>query len=237
MAILHSQIAVRFLYMFGMAPDTSGFSHSKILILAVYAAGVLGVVCNRELRSRRGIRSLLLVSGVSVAVMIALDREAQHQYLIHFVVWMISLTAVAGVWWWDHRSVPRWGLAAGLAVVVLVQVATTGRRVSQRAYSTMYLTTTEYLRAHAQAKDTIMGSAELTFETANGSLVDDPRLGYRSGRRPDFIVIDRNRYAEWIPQYEQREPQTYRYIRGMMDREFHLVLENGGYTVYARNGL
>ena len=237
MAILHSQIAVRFLYMFGMAPDTSGFSHSKILILAVYAAGVLGVVCNGELRSRRGIRSLLLVSGVSLAVMIALDREAQHQYLIHFVVWMISLTAVAGVWWWDHRSAPRWALAAGLALVVLVQVATTGRRVSQRAYSTMYPATTGYLKAHAQAKDTIMGSAELTFETANGSLVDDPRLGYRSGRRPDFIVIDRNRYAEWIPQYEQREPETYRYIRGMMDREFHLVLENGGYTVYARNGL
>jgi hypothetical protein len=67
--------------------------------------------------------------------------------------------------------------------------------------------------------------------------VDDPRLGYRSGRRPDFLVIDRNRYAEWIPQYEQREPQTYRYIRGMMDREFHLVLENGAYTVYARNGM
>ena len=49
MAILHSQVAVRFLYMFGMAPDTRGFSHIKILILAVYAAGVLGVVMNREI--------------------------------------------------------------------------------------------------------------------------------------------------------------------------------------------
>ena len=237
MAIIHSQIVVRFLYMFGMAPDTRGFSHSKILILAAYAAGVLGVVLNRELRSRRGIRSLLLVSGVSLLVMVALDREAQHQYLIHFVVWMISLTAVAGVWWWERRSVPRWALALGLAAVVLVQVATTGRRVSQRAYSTVYLATTDYLKAHAQENSTIMGSAELWFELANRGVVDDPRLGYRSGRRPDFIVIDRNRYAEWIPQYEQREPQTYRYIRGMMDREFHQVLENGGYTVYARNGL
>ncbi len=237
MAIFHSQLVVRFLYMFGMAPDTTGFSHSKILILAAYAAGILGVVSNRELRSRRGIRSLLLVSGVSLAVMIALDREAQHQYLIHFVVWMISLTAVAGVWWWDHRSLPRWMLAAALVALVMIQVATTGRRVSQRAYSTMYLATTNYLKAHAQGKDTIMGSAELSFELANGGVVDDPRLGYRSGHRPDFIVIDRNRYAEWIPQYEQREPQTYRYIRSMMAHEFHQVLENSAYTVYARNGL
>ena len=39
MAILHSQVVVRFLYMFGMAPDTRGFSHIKILILAAYATG------------------------------------------------------------------------------------------------------------------------------------------------------------------------------------------------------
>ena len=51
------------------------------------------------------------------------------------------------------------------------------------------------------------------------------------------MVIDRNRYAEWIPQYQQREPDTYRYIRAMLDGEFHLVMENAAYTVYARNGV
>jgi hypothetical protein len=238
MAIIHSQIAVRFLYMFGMAPDTRGFSHVKILILAAYAAGILGVVLNRELRSRRATRSLLLVSGVTLLVMIAIDREAQHHYLIHFVVWMISLTAVAGVWWWDRRSVPRSLLVACLVVVVMVQAATTGRRVTQRAYATAYLPVTAYLKAHAPGNGVVMGSAELAFELGYGdSLVDDQRLGFRSGKRPNFIVIDKNRYAEWIPQYQQREPETYRYIRGMMDSEFHPVLENGAYQVYARNGL
>jgi len=238
MAILHSQIAVRFLYMFGMAPDTRGFSHIKIVILAVYAAGVLGVVMNRELRSRRGVRSLLLVSGVTLLVMIALDREAQHQYLIHFVLWMISLTAVAGVWWWDRRSLPRFVLAIALAVLVMVQLATTVRRVTQRAYSTTYLAATNYLKEHAQGKGIVMGSSELAFELGyTDNLVDDQRLGFRSGKRPDFIVIDKNRYDEWIPQYEQREPETYRYIRGMMDGEFHPVLENAAYRIYARNGL
>ncbi len=238
MAIIHSQVVVRFFHMFGMAPDTRGFSHIKILILAAYAAGVLGVLLNREIRRQRSTRALLLVSGVTLLVMIGLDREAQHQYLIHFVLWMISLTAVAGVSWWDRRTMPRWALVAGLVVVCLVQLATTGRRVSQRAYSTIYLATTDYLKAHAQGKGVIMGSAELAFQLGYAdNLVDDPRLGFRSGRRPNFIVIDKNRYAEWIPQYEQREPETYRYIRGMMDREFHQVLENDGYRVYARNGL
>jgi hypothetical protein len=237
-AILHSQIAVRFLYMFGMAPDTRGFSHIKIVILAIYAAGVLGVVMNRELRSRRGVRSLLLVSSVTLLVMIALDREAQHQYLIHFVLWMISLTAVAGIWWWDQRSVPRWVLAGVLTVLVMIQLATTGRRVMQRSYVTNYLAATQYLKEHARGKGVIMGSSELAFELGYAdNLVDDQRLGFRSGKRPDFIVIDKNRYDEWIPQYEEREPETYRYIRSMMDGEFHQVLANDAYRIYARNGL
>jgi len=237
MAIIHSQIVVRFFYMFGMAPDTRGFSHIKILILGAYAAGVLGVVLNREIRSHRGTRSLLLVSGVTLLVMIALDREAQSQYLVHFVLWLIAFTAIAIVWYWDRRSVPRWALVAVLALVVLVQLATIGRRVSQRAYSTVYLATTDYLKRHANSQAIVMGSAELAFELGfDGNLVDDPRLGYRSGKRPSFIVIDKNRYAEWIPQYEQREPDTYRYIHDMMEREFHQVLDNPGYKVYARNG-
>ena len=182
MAIIHSQVMVRFFYMFGMAPDTRGFSHIKILILAAYVAGVLGVLVNREILRQRSTRALLLVSGVTLLVMIGLDREAQHQYLIHFVLWMISLTAVAGVSWWDRRALPRWALMAGLLVVVLVQLATTGRRVSQRAYSTIYLATTNYLKAHAQGKGVIMGSAELAFQLGYAdNLVDDPRLGFRSG--------------------------------------------------------
>ena len=58
LAIIHSQITVRFLYAFGLAPETAGFGHVKLLILAVYAAGVLGVLCNRELRGREGVRRL-----------------------------------------------------------------------------------------------------------------------------------------------------------------------------------
>ena len=57
MAIIHSQVVVRFLQMFGMAPDTRGFSHIKILILAAYAAGVLGVLLDREIRRQRSTRS------------------------------------------------------------------------------------------------------------------------------------------------------------------------------------
>jgi hypothetical protein len=235
-ALLYVQFVERFCYMFGMAPDTRGFSHLKVLILAVYAAGLLTVLCNREIRRHPGYRTLLVTGGVTLLGMAAIDREAHSFYLVQFVLWLIAFTAIGAVWYWDHRSVPRWVLAAVLALVLVVQFATIGRRVSQRAYSTIYLATTEYLKQHAKSQDVVMGSAELAFELGfDGNLVDDPRLGYRSGKRPNFIVIDQNRYAEWIPQYEQREPQTYRYIHDMMAREFHQVLDNAGYKVYEKN--
>jgi hypothetical protein len=236
--ILHSQLVVRYLYVFGFAPDTHGFSRSKVLILAVYVAGVLGVLLNRQLRSETGYRTLILISGVTLFTMMAIDREAQRFYLIHFVLWMISFTAVSVVWWWDRRTISRYALMGAIALVLMIQLATTGRRIVQNGYSTVYLPVASYLQSHAHAKDTIMGSSELAFQLGYvDNLVDDQRLGFRSGRHPDFIVIDKNRYAEWIPQYEHREPATWRYIRGMMDGEFHPVLSNEGYQVYARNGM
>ena len=236
--MLYVQFVERFWHMFGMAPDTRGLSHMKVLILVVYAAGIFGALWNREIRRHAGYRTLLVTGGVTLLTMMAIDNESQHFYLVHFVLWLIAFTAIGIVWYWDRSSVPRWALVAVVVLVVLVQFATTGRRLSQRAYSTLYLPATNYLNEHARGKGTVMGSSELAFELGYvDSLVDDPRLGFRSGKRPNFIVIDKNRYAEWIPQYQQREPETYRYIRGMMDGEFHAVLKNDAYQVYARNGL
>jgi len=236
-ALFRGQILERYWYMFGMAPDTRGLSHLKVLILAAYAAGILGALWNREIRRHAGYRTLLVTGGATILAMMTVDGDPHYFYLIHFVLWLIAFTAISGVWYWDRRSVPRWALAAVLALVVLVQFATIGRRVSQRAYSTIYLKTTDYLKQHATSQNIIMGSSELAFELGYvDNLVDDHRLGFRSGKRPDFIVIDNNHYAEYIAQYEQREPDTYRYIHDMMAREFHQVLDNTGYKVYARNG-
>src|ERR1035441_8100837 len=124
--------------MFGMAPDTRGLSHMKVLILAVYAAGILGALCTREIRRHAGYRTLLVTGGATLLTMMAIDSEAHYFYLVHFVLWLIAFTAISVVWYWDRRSVPRWALAAVLVLVVAVQFATFGRRVSQRPYTTIY---------------------------------------------------------------------------------------------------
>ncbi len=237
LALLHSQFVRRFWWMFGMAPDTHGLSHIKVLLLFAYAAGVVTVLLVSELRNRPGVRTLLLTGAPTLLVMMAIDSEAQSFYLIHFIFWMIALTAIALVWLWDRGPHARWAVCALVAAILLVQFATTGRRLTQRAYQTAYLPVTSYLQAHARPQDVIIGSAELAFQLGYvENLVDDPRLGFRSGKRPNFIVTDKNRYEEWIPQYETREPATWRYIQDLM-REFHPVYSNEAYHLYVRNGL
>jgi hypothetical protein len=111
-ALLYVQFVERFWHMFGMAPDTRGLSHLKVLILAVYAAGLLTALCSREIRRHAGYRTLLVTGGVTVLVMMAIDNESHYFYLVHFVLWLIAFTAISAVWYWDRRGVPRWALAA-----------------------------------------------------------------------------------------------------------------------------
>jgi len=232
---LKQQIDERYLYMFGLAPDTIGLSHLKIVILAVYAAGLAGVLFNRQIRNHERCRPLLLLWLVSMLMMAIVDKEIHPFYLLHFVDPLAAILAVWLCWHWDTRTVPRWALMSLVAILVLVQLTVLGSRIRQNRYHDSFLATTEYLRQHAGPDDRIFGSAELAFELGfEGQVVDDFRLGYRTGKEARFIVLDQNRYQEWIPNLQKTEPEAYRSITAMLAGQYQLVQENAGYRVYLR---
>jgi hypothetical protein len=163
-------------------------------------------------------------------------KEIHHFYLLHFVDPLAAILAVWLCWNWDTRSMPRWALMGIVTILVLVQLTVLGSRIRQNRYSDSFLAATEYLKQHAGPDDRIFGSAELAFELGfEGHVVDDFRLGYRSGKRPAVVVLDQNRYQEWIPNLQQTEPAAYTYITSLLDREFKLTYENAGYKIYLRN--
>jgi len=84
--------------------------------------------------------------------------------------------------------------------------------------------------------DPVFGSAELGFELGffSGQLTDDFRLGYRSGKRANFVVLDQNRYQEWIPNLKQPEPATFAFITNLLERDFRLAYQNPAYKIYRR---
>jgi hypothetical protein len=233
---LWRQIVERYPYMFGLAPDTHGISHIKIVILLIYVAGFAGALLSRSIRTHRGYRALILMWTSSMIVMVLLDREIHSFYLLHFLNPVIALLAVWLYSSWQSRAIPRWSLAGTLALLVLVQLMVTGSRIAQNPYHNNYTAAVAFLNQHAGANDLTFGSAELGFDLGffNGRLVDDFRLGYRTGKVPTRIVLDHNRYQEWIPKLKDEEPEAFRYITTMLTRDFQLAYQNSAYQIYTR---
>jgi len=139
-------------------------------------------------------------------------------------------------WVLRTKRAPVWAMAGVGAAILLVQAAVTVSRMRADGYHTQYLDATNYLKEHTSTGELIAGSSELGFELGfDKNLVDDFRLGYVSGKRPDVIVLDKNRYQEWIPLLKPVQPDAWRYATELVAREFHEVHRNGAYVIYARN--
>jgi hypothetical protein len=233
---LHAQIIQRYGWMFGMAPDTHGLSHLKIVALAIYAAGLAGALATPQIRRHEGYRALLVIWLASLITMSAVDKDIHPFYLVHFMLPIIAILAVWMATAWEKGLAPHWLLGGMAAALLLVQASVFASRFRADLYDTEYLNSIAFLRGHLRPEDRIFGSAELAFELGfDGRVIDDFRLGAKSGKRARFAVLDQNRYQEWIPNLQTYEPETYQQIRDMLDRRYHVVYKNAGYEIYERS--
>jgi hypothetical protein len=238
-AWLHKQTVERFFYMYGLAPDTHGLAHVRMVVPALYLVGAAGVLSSRAIRRHKGYRALVLVWLASSVTIALADADIQRFYMPHF---LMPLAALLAVWIWTswhaippHAKLPRWVLAGIGGLLVVVQLGVTVWHVRRDLYHNDYLASTSYVKQRIHPGEVVFGSAELAFELGfQGTVVDDYRLGYRSGRQAAFIVLDRNRYREWIAALQDSEPETYQYIRGMLAGDYRLVQQDEEYQVYRR---
>ena len=215
---LRKEVVERYLYPFGMSPASSGASRLKIVVLAIYALGVVGAFATRKVRSQPSYRLLLGLTVLAFFGVTVLDGFKQLYYLLYTVPLFAVLLAVWISHVWDDGGRLRWVAAAVVVPLIAIDTATTVVRIRQNRYQSDFLGSAEFLKRHARPGDLIIGSAELAFQFGfDGRVVDDYRLGYRSGRRPAWIVLDQNRYIEWIGYLEQTEPETHRYITDMLE--------------------
>ncbi len=63
-------------------------------------------------------------------------------------------------------------------------------------------------------------------------MIDDYRLGYLTGKKPVFIVMDRLHYKDWIPNLATNENATYRYIEKLLQNDYLIIYEDETYQVY-----
>jgi hypothetical protein len=65
-------------------------------------------------------------------------------------------------------------------------------------------------------------------------IIDDFRLGYRSGKRPDLIVMDTPRYRLWTALLRDQDAGNYRYIQNLLS-SYRVVYDHGAYRMYERS--
>jgi len=75
-----------------------------------------------------------------------------------------------------------------------------------------------------------MGSGELGFGLGfDGQVLDDARLGFLSGRTPQFIVVEPQYSSYWFPWLRTHEPATGTHIAAILKR-YDLVYDQSEKT-------
>src|SRR5258708_28039479 len=92
-----------------------------------------------------------------------------------------------------------------------------------------------FLDQQAGPKSLIIGNSELGFHFGFfNNVIDDSTLGYYSGKRPDFIVVDANGYGEAFKGYSSQDPGLDRFVRKTLKEDFQRIYTGAVYTIYRR---
>jgi hypothetical protein len=119
-------------------------------------------------------------------------------------------------------------VAAGLiiAAICVMNTGVIGIRLFHNDYRNRYARAVDYLARHAPSDALIVGSGELAFALGfDGRVLDDCRLGYTSGRRPDYIVLEAHYSQFWFSWMAGHEPETMAYIRKLLKEDYELVYD------------
>lgn len=239
LSAVYREITLRYMVAFGLGGHSAGTSSLvslKIFILLTYVAGIFGALFTRSIRTHRGFRALLYITGIYFLILTIVDGQKLSWYLVHTIPLFAALLAIFLHWLWINIPSLRWPIVAVMAGFLMLQAGGVALRVRQRSYQKSYMPAINFLKANANPSSMIMGSTELAFGLGfNSNLVDDIRLGYYTGKKPDFIVVDEI-YQDAFKGVETQNLEVYQHVLDTLAKEYHPVYDHAYYKIYARNG-
>jgi 4-amino-4-deoxy-L-arabinose transferase-like glycosyltransferase len=233
LAALQREFTDRFFPAYGLSPGANRVAKGRVMVLFLYAAAVLGLLGPRSLRRTQTAKVVGFLIAIVLFVLTFFEGAKQPWYLIH-LTWLLA-AAVAASYKWHAQARPSWrpvwiGMVAGL---MLLETGYAVALIAGRKYATIYQPTIAALQRDLQPGQSVIGSAELGFGLGFDRVKDDASLGYYSGKRPDFIVIDGN-YRAHLADLAHTRPVVYASLRNMLQTAYQPLYANALYTVYAR---
>ncbi len=193
----------------------------KVLIPLAYLAIVGIAVAYQKLRHQRAISVLLLLCLADFVMLALLNVRGKINYYVHATP-LLTVLAVLVAWRSTLlRPAPRVVVIACCAVLLVLSGARIVHSVRYDPYRTNYLPVQDALRAVIPPTATVFAQAEWAFALGFERILHDGMLGFRSGKRLDYLVVDNK---------EQYDLDVYsRKISGF--KQYSDELLTGGYSL------
>ena len=202
---------------------------AEFLVLLAYLGGAIVALLDRRIRRQKATRLLLPLCGLYFVSMWLLEGLKQRVYMVYTLPLFAGLAAL---WIWNWTEGRRFFRAAIVTAILGVQFLAIGIGFRENQYRNEYLSAAAYMQQHGRPASLIMGPGQLVFEFGfDGRFVDDVRLGYFSGKTPEFYVSD-PWYDDWLEHSKTREPAVYRHVSTTLAERYHEVFRNAGYKIY-----
>lgn len=232
---LLDEIRLRFLDRAYAPAYATGMRRVTILIPVIYAAAVVAVLVSRAAGLRTGARLLAVLAVVYFFVFGIMEGAKPAFYLVHFTPLLACCTACWTVAGWEQGGWRRPVAVAAAGLLVLLQVSWIAYGVRRDSYRNAYLPAVAYLNQHAAPNDLIFAVSEFAFGLGfYGRLSDDSTLGYFTGKRAQYIVVEEPGYGEAFKGFAAINPPLDRYVQKTLKEDYQKVYTNPVYEIYAR---
>lgn len=231
---LKLELTHRYLGNFGFGQSLSGVANFKIVLLAFYVIGVVGTLLIGELRRLANYRVLLGLTLIYFLGLSIIDSQKQYYYLIHIIPFYLALFALFVSWCWARAGLLFKSVLLPLSAVTLIGIGGLVHRIKQDNYSNSFKPAANFLEGRAHDHSDIAASSGVAFGLGfPNNIIHDPLLGYKTGRRFDYIVLDPE-FAYSIKTSKERSPETYKYIMRLLSDEYDQIYDYHFYSIYSR---
>lgn len=190
-----------------------------------YVAALILAVAAPELRRDRMVR-LAWILAVENVLFLSMIQKSWY-YLIFCTPYLTALVAFSLRWVWRQRERIRWLAPAYVALAIAIHVGAITAQAMNNGMEHRYTPAMGFLKDHVKPGEQVIGSAEIGFALGfdKTGYIDDTRLGFLSGRRPEYIVLDSQYRDYWFGWYSYAEPETYRYVKKLLTSDYRLVYD------------
>jgi 4-amino-4-deoxy-L-arabinose transferase-like glycosyltransferase len=214
-----------------------GVALLRVLIILVYWIAFAWLAGAPSIRKDPRYRLVLLAAAAELLLFTFFEGNKSSYYIIHVLPLFAAALAISAVTAWHSGRSGKLFASGVLSLLVLLQISWIAYSIAKNPYKNTYLPAIAFLREHAGSTASIIGSGELGFELGfDKNLRDDSSLGYFTGRKPDFVVIDENAYKQSLASYATKLPKLDNYVKQILTEQYHRVYDGPFYEIYQRNG-